>query len=311
MRSQPGQRGKLTLRQMLNRVSASHTIPASMAAYFMAGNGDAYHTWAVVPLATWQFVRALLPDDASAQGEDAASPCAGSDAAERDRTHRWTSYKDDYDHRPPSLRQLSPYVFFMWWAVEARDDAFLVQEAGAARRGGRGRPALDRLPLADRHPRSLTHMARRREKPAFPQLLSDPPARPAPDADVGPRHERYAAFMLAVLATDDAVATLRAASPDATLWTLLLEWEARCGDGSDAGAVALAVQRHLDDFAQVRAFADGLVPVARSSLCAGCDALCARTPIGAPPCTAPAGQAAPRPSPCRRRRRRNRRRVGR
>ncbi len=84
----------------------------------------------------------------------------------------------------------------------------------------------------------------------MPQLLSDPPLRP--DADAGTVHkERYAAFTLGLLASDADVAALRAGDMEASLWDLLVMWEAQCTQGSDAGAVASAIQRNFDNFAQV------------------------------------------------------------
>ena len=248
----PGQRGKLALRRVLNRLSASQTIPATLAAYFLRGNGDSYHTWTTVPLAPWLFVQPLLPDASATAGQQLAYATLGADRGPEGIRVRWTSPKDDYDHRPPELRAYSPYVFFMWWVVEVQDDAFRAQCTGSLRRESRGRPTLDRLPLARSHPREATHMARKRDKPALPQLLGDAPARPSNDVDIGESHDRYAAFILGVLAADTDVRSLRETYPTASLWQLLLDWEISSDEGGDAGAVARTVQRHLDAFAQVR-----------------------------------------------------------
>jgi hypothetical protein len=251
MRTTPGQRGKLALRRVLNRLAAAQTVPASLAALYLRGNTDAFHTWTTVPLAPWPFANALLPAEPGARDEHVAYGCPDL-TGDGSAASRWTSPKDDYDHRPRELGSLSPYVFFMWWTVEKRDAAFHTQHLAAAPGDGRHARALERLALAPTHPRARTHMARRRDKPALPQLLSDPPVRPTPGPATERQQERYAAFVLGLLASDGERAALRGDQPTASLWDQLVQWEAQCARGTDAGLVAATVQRNLADLAEVR-----------------------------------------------------------
>jgi hypothetical protein len=156
----------------------------------------------------------------------------------------WTTQYDDYALRPASLRALSPYVFTMWFQTQRRvdkrkrhDDDDDEAEAG----GGDIPSARGRLAFQAGHPRKRTHELVPRQRSVVPQLLADAPVRPAnPPGAPAEEHERYAAFIGALLVADWDWRARRAAAGGSD-WHALVAWE-----------IALTVAKRLETVAAAR-----------------------------------------------------------
>lgn len=178
---------------------------------YIDGRGDEEHTWDTVPVHTWPMQRRLLPED-GVHSKEAPFSCQRGD----DGRCRWVTDLDHYIHRPLQLRNTSAYVFFTWFRVQKKDAVYRKQQQRRS-----GTRAHLRLPMAPTHPQAKQMMARKRDRPALPQLLSDPPAVPDDNASPAEGHERYAAYVLSLLVPDFTVEALRASHPDDTLWDTL------------------------------------------------------------------------------------------
>lgn len=253
----PGAVGLKTVRMVANRLVASSVFSSHFCAHVLLGNKDTTATFQTVPFTTWLFVEGVRAGAGGVRGGDAAyTPAPWADGRVG-----WASQADDYRHRPLELRALSPYTYFMWFAVvknkqqaapatcEADGDAYT---AGASD-GEAPHIPDNRFRLAAQHPFAATHAVRRRRKPVVPQPLSDPPARPAED-DVTEKHEIYAATMLGLLFADwDWQERLRQA--DGSPWRALLAWEAEHDDADPDDhnrAIARYLQRNFTAIAAAR-----------------------------------------------------------
>lgn len=100
---------------MVNRQIGASSYPAAYAAYILLGGDDYKLSHETVSLPVAEFVHAVWPCVAETARATTFVPTA------REPGRRaWTSAYDNYRLRPPLLRDVSPYVYAMWFTMEAR-----------------------------------------------------------------------------------------------------------------------------------------------------------------------------------------------
>lgn len=127
---------------MVNRQIGASSFPAAYAAHILLGGSDytVSHETASLPVA--EFVNAVWPCVA----EEARTTTFVPTVQEPGR-RAWASAYDNYRLRPPLLRDVSPYMYTMWFTLEARG------------RDGAGRDGV-RWELDPAHPNYATKVRR-------------------------------------------------------------------------------------------------------------------------------------------------------
>jgi len=117
----PGEFGLRTVRMVINGQIGASAFSAAYAAHILLGGRDFDVSFTTAPLATFQFVETVRPGSARRRSSNVMY-----EANQRsdDNGRIFSSQFDDYRDRPSELRDFSPYLYTMWFRVEARDDHF-------------------------------------------------------------------------------------------------------------------------------------------------------------------------------------------
>lgn len=117
----PGEVGLRTVRMVINGQIGASAFSAAYAAHILLGGSDFDVSFTTAALATFQFVEAVKPGAARRRSSTVTHEANGRCD---DNGRMFSSQFDDYRFRPAELRDLSPYVYIMWFKVEARDEHF-------------------------------------------------------------------------------------------------------------------------------------------------------------------------------------------
>jgi len=119
--------GRWLVAHAINRLAGAHTYPSTVCAATLLGYRDAEWSWTTVAFPQWPLVEALRPGASGGRSDDVAYSFTPTQGRNR---RAWSSFVDNYRHRPPELRALSPYVYAMWFKVrDALLDRQIVERA--------------------------------------------------------------------------------------------------------------------------------------------------------------------------------------